>query len=266
MDLAEKIQVCSAFDELPEFKEIKSLSRGVKLKVIFKGRLNSRRAKVGARWKLEHPEFQIGVHTIEPEINIIKLITDEEIVQYQDFVEQCAKDYRRLAIELINGFANEYNLKIDPDFPMRNLGHTSKYGYKPVGVYQNWKYAFHGIHCAFTNLKTGQYIEVPLNYGLEFGQLNPYFFIAFINSTKEYKPLPIDFFCGYADGLRILTKMVELGKFEYVNSNFPTEKGIVVTERDKVKVKTYDFESKEDVEIESFKEKGFWHKLKKLFT
>jgi hypothetical protein len=239
LELIEKIQVCNSLEEIPDFKTIKSLPRGIRLKIVFGNKININREKFGNQWKIEHPEFQVGIHTIQPEINIVKLITDEEIVEHQDFFEMCAKDYRNLATRLIYEFADKYSLQIDPDSPMDTLYHTDKLGYKPVGEINGWRYAFHGIHCAFSNLSTGQHVEVPLTYGLEFGQLDPYFFTGYIKSTKQYKPIPIGIYCNYADGHKILKKMVELGKFAYVNQNWSNEKGIVVADREKVDVKIY---------------------------
>lgn len=221
---------------MPTDQEIKSLKRGVQLKVNFGWRIKSKREKIGNRWKVEYPGFQILIHTINPEINIIRLISTEEIKLNQDFFEKCGRDYRNLATTLISEFAKNYNLEIDPTLPMNTLYHTNKFGYEPIGEFNGWRYAFHGIHCAFTNLTSGQHIEVPLNYGLEFGQLNPYFFVRFIESSEKYRPLPVQLFCDYADGKRILEEMLELGKFEYVNSNWPNEKGIVISDREKVEV------------------------------
>lgn len=251
LELIKKIQVCNGLDDIPDFKAIKSLERGIEWKIVFGNKINSKREKIGGQWKFEHPEFQIAVHTIEPEINIVKLITDKEIEEHQEFFVKCAKDYRNLATKLINEFAEKYNVKIDPEYPMNTLRHTEKFGYKPVGQMNGWRYAFHGIHCGLTNNKTGQRIEIPLTYGLEFGQLDPYFFSRFIKSTKEYLPLPVEIYCDYADGRRILEKMVEIGKFEYVNSNWPNEKGIVVTDREKVEVKVYN--PNEEMEEESLR-------------
>lgn len=270
MKLTEKIQVCNDLDDIPDFKAIKSLPRGIEWKIVFTDKIKSKREKIGGQWKFEHPRFQIGIHTIEPEINIVKLITDEEIEEHQDFFERCAKDYRNLATKLINEFAEKHNLGIDPESPMDTLCHTDKLGYKPVGEISGWRYAFHGIHCAFSNLKTRQHIEVPLTYGLEFGQLDPYFFTGFIKSTKEYQPLPTGIYCDYADGNRIMEKMVELGKFEYINSNWPNKNGIVVTDRKKLEVKVYNpkTEVKEDRLNTgmAITNKGFITKLKAWFS
>jgi len=280
LELTKKIQVCNNLNDIPDFKTIKSLERGIEWKIVFGNKIKSKREKIGGQWKFEHPEFRIAVHTIEPEINIVKLITDKEIEEHQDFFEKCAKDYRNLATELINEFAEKHNVEIDPEYPMNTLGHTEWHGYKPVGKMNDWSYAFHGIHCGLTNNKTGQRIEIPLTYGLEFGQLDPYFFTGFIKSTKEYQPFPVGIYCDYADGLRILEKMVEIGKFEYVNSNWPNQKGIVVTDRDKVKVEVYDPEVEEEsLRTTRYKNNGgetaktndnnknkLWSKLKSLWS
>ncbi|WP_193787274.1 DUF6896 domain-containing protein [Lacinutrix mariniflava] len=239
MELTKTKQVCNSLDDIPDFKTIKSLKRGIEWKIVFGSKIKSKREKIGSQWKFEHPEFLISIHTIESEINIVKLITDKEIEECQDFFEKCAKDYRNLATKLINEFSEKHDVKIDPEYPMNTLRHTESFGYKPVGEMNGWRYAFHGIHCGLTNTKTGQRIEVPLTYGLEFGLLDPYFFMRFIKSTKEYQPLPVGIYCDYADGNRILEKMVKIGKFEFLNSNWPNEKGIVVSDREKIEVKVY---------------------------
>ncbi len=119
--------------------------------------------------------------------------------------------------------------------------------------------------CAFKNLKTEQYIETPLSYGLEFGELDPYFFSKFINSTNEYKPLPLFIYDDYWDGKRILNKMVELDKFEIINSNFSNETGVVVKDRVKIKVDTYsksELLPNEEINFKMKKQITFWERLK----
>lgn len=260
MELRDKIHVCNSQNDLPDFNTIKSIPRGIRLKVLFNDGIRSKREKIGEQWRIEHPEFQIGIHTIEPEINIVKIITEVEIVDNQLFFEKCAKDYRNLATSLITEFAYRHNVKIDPVNPLNTLCHSRRNGYEPVGEMDGWKYAFHGIHCAFTNLKTGQRIEVPLIYGLEFGQLDPWFFTQFIKSTKEYEPLPVEIYCDYADSEKILKKMIELGKFEVINSNWPNQHGVVVKDREKVEVKVY---ISENSTLSEKQDHSIWTKLKR---
>ena len=63
--------------------------------------LKNKREKIGENLKKELLGFQVGIHTIQPEIYVAKLITDEEIESNQDFFEQCAKDYRKLDKEFL---------------------------------------------------------------------------------------------------------------------------------------------------------------------
>ena len=130
------------------------------------------------------------------------------------------------------------DLKLDKDFPM-NTFNELKRDKRQIGKVENWKYFVHGFHCGFENNKTGQLIEVPLVFGLEFGDLDPYFFSKFIKSTPKYRPLPVDIFEDYADGERIIEKMISLGKFERISSNVGNHYGIVVTDRQKVEIKSY---------------------------
>lgn len=81
-----------------------------------------------------------------------------------------------------------------------------KWDERQIGKVAEWKYFVHGFHCGFQNIITRQYIEVSLVFGLEFGDLDPYFFVKFILSSQNYHPLPIPLFEEYADGSRIIKK------------------------------------------------------------
>ena len=107
------------------------------------------------------------------------------------------------------------------------------------GKVENWRYYVHGFDCHFENLKTGQEIEVPLVFGLEFGNLDPWFFTKYIKSTPAYKPLPVEIYEDYGDGVRIIEKMLSLGRFEKISSNVGNHHGIVVADRNKVEIKSY---------------------------
>lgn len=267
MRLIDKIHNCKKLSDLPDELLINSIQRGVRYKVIFSSNINNQRKGVGEKWKKEFPNHQIAIHTFNPEINIFKLITDAEIEDNQDFFERCAKDYRTLSEKLIREFAKVNGLKIASKYPMDTLNPSGRNGYDQIGIMNNWRYAFHGIHCAFTNQITNQYIEVPLKYGLEFGELDPYFFSKYINSTKDYEPLPVIIYDDYWDGKRILNKMLELGKFEMINSNMPETKGIVVKNRNKIEIHTYEeieYMPQEEIKFEvNLKEKiSFWDRIK----
>ncbi len=173
-------------------------------------------------------------------MSIHKLITDEEIEQNQSFFEEYAKEYGRLGEELINQFIEKFNVKPHNGFPLKTINAMGQHAYLKPHAMGEWNYFFHGFHCRFTHKKTKQQIEVPLTFGEEFGELDPFFFIIFIWSTPKFKPLPIEIYPNVHDGLRILEVMLRLGKFEKVNSNFKGQSGIIVTDRVKKEVKVFD--------------------------
>jgi len=75
-------------------------------------------------------------------------------------------------------------------------------------------------------LKSGQTIEVPLTYGLEFGELDPYFYSIFINTSPELAKHDVKLYNLYSDGNQILERMCELGKFIEIQSNIEGIKGV----------------------------------------
>ena len=222
----------NSLEELPTLEVINALPRERILKIIFKEGPQLQREAIGANLKKALPNFLVGIHTVEPEINIVKLITDQEIEENQAFFEACAKDYRQLAETLVFTLANKLGLKLNEDFPMETFNKLKR-GRRQAGEMENWEYFVHGYHCKFNNKKTGQVIEAPLIFGLEFGDLDPYFFTRFIKSTPKYHPLPVKIFEDNADGVRINEQMIALGKFERISANVQGHYGVVVTDRKK---------------------------------
>ena len=238
MNRTTDIITINSVGQIPTLETIRTISRERTLKLIFEKEVQNQREVVGQNLKTELVGFQVGIHTIEPEINIAKLITDKEILDNQDFFEQCAKDYRQLGEELLYKLVDKLDLKLNKDFPMETFNELKR-DKRQIGKLEDWRYFVHGFHCGLENTKTGQIIEVPLVFGQEFGDLDPYFFSKYIKSTPKYRPLPVDIFEDYADGVRINEKMISLGKFEIISSNVGNHYGIVVTDRQKVEIKSY---------------------------
>ncbi|TWI13035.1 DUF6896 domain-containing protein [Sphingobacterium siyangense] len=237
MDRTTDVIIIKSIDQLPSVDEIKSISRERALKLIFKGKINKQREQIGQNLEYELSGFQVLIHTIDPELNIIKLITDKEIEDHQYFFEQCAKDYRKLGERLVLMFVDKLDLNLNTDFALYTFNDL-KQDHRQIGTVGEWRYSVHGFHCGFQNIITRQYIEVSLVFGLEFGDLDPYFFVKFILSSQNYHPLPIPLFEEYADGSRIIKKMTSLRKFEEIPSNVPGHTGIAVTDREKVEIKS----------------------------
>lgn len=228
-------------DQIPSIHTIRAYPRDKELRLIFNKPVQDRRESIGNYLKKKLAGFQVGIHLCDPIIIIAKLISEEEVVANQAFFEQCAKDYRNLAGQLIYQLANQFNINIDPTSPMSSF-HKLRQSKKSSGTMGQWKYGFHGIHCRFDHELTKQIIEVSLMFGLEFGELDPYFFTRFILSTQAYHPLTVDIFEEYADGVIINNTMLSIGKFEQIQSVFQDRTGIVVSDREKISVQSLKME------------------------
>lgn len=235
--------IIKSIRELPTIDYISGLPRSKKLKLVFDDPVQNLREDYGTDLQKKLPGFQISIHNIEPQINICKLITEKEIIANQLFFVRCAKDYRELGSKLIHQLVQKKKIKLDPHFSFLTFNKLkgSKKGHR--GKIDDWKYFFHGFHCYFQNIKTKQEIEVPFMFGMEFGDLDPYFFSLYIKSTPEYQPLPINIYEDFHDGYQILKVMLKLGLFERISSNIPNHSGIVVKDREKIEIKVFNPET-----------------------
>jgi hypothetical protein len=225
-------------EDLPSEKTICTVTNEYEVLLEFDVDTESYRQSVGERLKEKLTNHLVRIYLKEPFIKISRLISHEEIEANADFFEQCAKDYRDLATKLIYNLAHHLKITLDKDFPWLTLNQVK--ASKQAGVCNNWNYYRHGFHIQFENNVTGQGIEAPIMFGHDFGELDPYFFSEYITSTPKYHPLPVTIYEPFHDGERILTKMLELGKFESIPSNWPNKQGIVVKDKNKIEVKVFD--------------------------
>lgn len=215
--------------ELPTIDFIRKIPRSKWIRLLFHDAVAHLKTDFGNALTAELPHALVYIHDVAPMINLEQLIPDEEIVANQDFFEQCARDYNELAHTLINKLALMLQVDIrstDPHRVFIRFYSTDK----KQGKLEAWNYYFHGYHCGFKHTQSGQEIEVSIVNGQEFGALDPYFFIRFILSTKRYHPLPFSYYNEYQDGIRVLQKMMDLGRFEQLNAN--DREAILVRSRD----------------------------------
>ncbi|MBI1184058.1 hypothetical protein GC194_07295 [bacterium] len=135
-----------------------------------------------------------------------------------------------MAKELIHGLADKLGVTIDEDNPLRTFN-ILKFDKRKSGVFDDWNYFLHGFHCRFNNCSTGQLIEVSLNFGKEFGVLDPLFFMQFLKTTPQLNPLPFNLCHDYYDGVQILERLFELGGLEKIRSVVDGDFGLVSKKR-----------------------------------
>lgn len=122
----------------------------------------------------------------------------------------------------------------------------SWHGYKRDGLLQKqagdedtdgeWGYFFHGYDCAFTSRATGVTVEARLGYGPacgeDFGVLDPWFFLGFINSDVHHNPeylILAEMLRDWGENARLAVEFMERrGVLRRVSSEAVTWRGWVL--------------------------------------
>lgn len=81
----------------------------------------------------------------------------------------------------------------------------------------NWYYDVHGEHCMFENVETGQVLEVSLGRVDDIGNLDPYFFYNFLQSTKNLKHLIQYFEDPFGDMLNVFEGLEKQRKLVHIH-------------------------------------------------
>ncbi len=144
---------CQTLDSIPSIEEISRFPREKRLQIIFSKNITGSRRTIGNNLKDALPDFLVGIHLQEPIITISKLITDVEIESNQDFFEQCARDHRKLARELIFMLAEHLRVEMDAHFPLQTFTPHLRSRQKNSGTVSGWRYYLHGFHCNFIHRK-----------------------------------------------------------------------------------------------------------------
>lgn len=74
----------------------------------------------------------------------------------------------------------------------------------------NWWFDVHGEHCLFKNMITNQTLEVSLGNKESIGNLDPYFFYHFLETTEKFKHLTCYFEDPFSDTLAFFEKLTQI--------------------------------------------------------
>ncbi|HGY6179123.1 TPA: hypothetical protein ACNR7M_002157 [Escherichia coli] len=115
--ITETLSIACA-DEIPDIALLRQTSREKVLHLHFASEAERYREEFGLVLKAQLDEFVVGMHSADPVIRIARLISLEEINRHQDFFEHCAKEYRKLATELIFALAEQLNVEMAENNPL----------------------------------------------------------------------------------------------------------------------------------------------------
>jgi hypothetical protein len=97
-------------------------------------------------------------------------------------------EYRELGKKLMFQLGHKYGLDINQHEEYVELISRSNQLIPRKGeLTQRWNYSFHGCECGFYNKKHQQHIEVRLSNAPDFGHLDAWLVMAFMESTSIYK-------------------------------------------------------------------------------
>ncbi|WP_027394232.1 DUF6896 domain-containing protein [Aquimarina latercula] len=96
----------------------------------------------------------------------------------------CIQCFDNTAHQLMNMMSKKFKIDLNNSSEIYEL--KMKKSNRQRGQINNeWNYHFHGIGCSFKNEKTGQFLDVQINNNLEFGIIDNYYLLQFINTTES---------------------------------------------------------------------------------
>jgi hypothetical protein len=184
--------------------------------------------------------FDSGQSSGVERITVMKVIRPEVVRANEAEFVRALRLFRRTASELANRLAQRLGVAPDRLAECRQGRAQEGWFGRVRGLLgltlpsnrldREWSYDFHGLECRFENRKTGQVVEVRLEFGTEFGVLDPYFFALFLKSTPELSHLARLIRHDYHDSARVLNVLRDSGHLRLVEG--PYRGGLVVRDEE----------------------------------
>ncbi|MEP5341172.1 MAG: hypothetical protein ABJL44_15645 [Algibacter sp.] len=105
-----------------------------------------------------------------------------------DVVKEAIHNYRKEGKELMFKLGEKYGLdiKINEDYE-KLVSRSNKEIPRRGELSKRWNYGFHGGECGFYNKKHKKQVEVVLSNPPEFGHIDSWFLLSYMQSMEEYR-------------------------------------------------------------------------------
>ena len=113
-------------------------------------------------------------------------ITTEYVISHFDEFWQCFVEFDKKAHEMMDVMASTFEIDLNDSAQIWDLKRNKSKNQRGR-INKLWNYYFHGAECAFENVKTGQYLDVKIIYGREYGVIDNFFLYRFIETTESLK-------------------------------------------------------------------------------
>lgn len=131
-----------------------------------------------------------------------------------NIIKQAIFDYRNEGKNLMFELGNKYQLNISNSEDYEKLvSRTNENIPRRGNLSESWNYVFHGCECGFHN-KTGQSVEVVLSNAPEFGHVDAWFLLSYMQSTDKYRSEVNGM--NWQELQKVINKLYENGEVENI--------------------------------------------------
>ena len=102
-----------------------------------------------------------------------------------DIFQEAIIDYRQEGKELMFRLGEKYGLNIEVNEKL--ISRSNKNIPRRGELSNRWNYSFHGGECGFYNKKHQKQVEVVLSNPPEFGHIDSWFLLSYMQSVDKYK-------------------------------------------------------------------------------
>ena len=119
-------------------------------------------------------------------LNIVPSISTKVVLENILEFHNCIELFDKTAHSLMNLMAETFDINLNNSNEIYELK-TKRSENQRGEINSEWKYHFHGKGCSFTNTNTEQFLDVQINNGIEFGELDTHYLMKFIQTTESLK-------------------------------------------------------------------------------
>ncbi|WP_299137029.1 hypothetical protein [uncultured Tenacibaculum sp.] len=138
----------------------------------------------------EMPNFCVVKKWNQNKLIIGPSISTQKVIENIEEFYKCIESFDKTAHQMMNMMSDKFN--VDLNNPSEIFELKTKRSVKQRGkINDDWNYHFHGMECSFKNEKTNQFLDVKINNGLEFGVIDNYYLLQFINTSSHLSSIKI---------------------------------------------------------------------------
>jgi hypothetical protein len=121
---------------------------------------------------------------------IVPSISTNTVLENLSEFYKCIELFDKTAHYLMNLMADTFEINLNNSSELYDLK-RNRSDKQRGSINNEWKYHFHGKGCSFTNSNTEQFLDVQIINGLEYGELDTYYLMKFIQTTESLNEMSL---------------------------------------------------------------------------